>query len=125
MWPKDDFELGSPHLIRSRRGGFVSPTIPYFNVSEQLKCAIDRFYAINGTIKVHAKKAMFMVTYARQLRRRRGTACVCLKISQLYGLGKYRRVVYQLLEHDDETNRFRTSFQMERHCNDEQHDENP
>ena len=60
---KDDFELVRPHLIEADMVVFVSPMY-YFNVSEQLKCAIDRFYAINGTIKGAHKKAMFMVTYA-------------------------------------------------------------
>lgn len=60
---QDDFNLVRPHLIEADMVVFVTPMY-YFGFSAQLKRVIDRFYAINGTIKGSPKKAAFMMAYA-------------------------------------------------------------
>ena len=57
---KDDF---NPHLIAADMVVFATPMY-YFGVSAQMKRVIDRFYAINGQIKGHYKKAAYLMTYA-------------------------------------------------------------
>lgn len=42
---------------------FATPMY-YFGISAQMKKVIDRFYAINGKIKGHYKKAAYLMTYA-------------------------------------------------------------
>lgn len=60
---KDDFNELRPHLIESDMVVFATPMY-YFGISAQMKRVIDRFYAINGQIKGHYKKAAFLMTYA-------------------------------------------------------------
>lgn len=60
---KDDFELVRPRLIEADMVVFVTPMY-YFGFSAQLKSVIDRFYAINGTIKGARKKTAFLMAYA-------------------------------------------------------------
>ena len=50
-------------LIEADLVAFVSPMY-YFGFSAQLKRVIDRFYAINGTIKGASKKSVFLMAYA-------------------------------------------------------------
>lgn len=60
---KDDFDLLRPQLIAANMVVFATPMY-YFGISMQMKRVIDRFYAINGKIKGHYKKAAFLMTYA-------------------------------------------------------------
>lgn len=47
---QDDFVELRPHLLEADMVVFVTPMY-YFGFSTQLKAVIDRFYAINGSIK--------------------------------------------------------------------------
>lgn len=60
---KDDFGLVRPRLINADMVVFVTPMY-YFGFSAQLKSVIDRFYAINGSIKGAPKKTAFLMAYA-------------------------------------------------------------
>ncbi len=60
---KDDFELVRQHLINADMVVFVTPMY-YFGFSSQLKNIIDRFYAINESLKGVPKKTAFMMVYA-------------------------------------------------------------
>lgn len=60
---KDDFGLVRQHIVDADMVVFVTPMY-YFGFSAQLKKVIDRFYAINGKIKGHSKKAAFIMAYA-------------------------------------------------------------
>ena len=60
---KDDFNELRPHLIAADMVVFATPMY-YFGISAQMKRVIDRFYAINGQIKGHYKKAAYLMTYA-------------------------------------------------------------
>lgn len=59
----DDFSELRPHLIEADMVVFATPMY-YFGISAQMKRVIDRFYAINGKIKGHYKKAAYLMTYA-------------------------------------------------------------
>lgn len=59
----DDFLELRPKLIEADMVVFATPMY-YFGISAQMKRVIDRFYAINGQLKGHYKKAAFMMTYA-------------------------------------------------------------
>ena len=60
---KDDFGIIRQRIIDADMVVFATPMY-YFGISAQMKRVIDRFYAINGRIKGHAKKAAFIMTYA-------------------------------------------------------------
>ena len=60
---KDDFNELRPHLLAADMVVFATPMY-YFGISAQMKRVIDRFYAINGQIKGHYKKAAYLMTYA-------------------------------------------------------------
>lgn len=60
---QDDFGLLRPRLIEADMVVFVTPMY-YFGFSAQLKRVIDRFYAINGTIKGSPKKTALIMAYA-------------------------------------------------------------
>ena len=51
----DDMYQIYPHLIAADAVVLVTP-LYYFNMSAQLKCAIDRFYAVNPTLRKTPKK---------------------------------------------------------------------
>lgn len=59
----DDFNELRPHLVEADMVVFATPMY-YFGISAQMKKVIDRFYAINGKIKGHYKKAAYLMTYA-------------------------------------------------------------
>lgn len=59
----DDFQELSRHIISADLVVFATPMY-YFGMSAQMKRVIDRFYAINGTIKGASKKAALIMTYA-------------------------------------------------------------
>lgn len=59
----DDFAELRPHLIEADMVVFATPMY-YFGFSSQLKAVIDRFYAINGTIKGARKRSAFLMAYA-------------------------------------------------------------
>lgn len=59
----DDFLQLRPQLIEADMVVFATPMY-YFGISAQMKCVIDRFYAINEQIKGAQKKAAFLMTYA-------------------------------------------------------------
>lgn len=60
---KDDFQIVRPHLISADMVVFVTPMY-YFGFSAQIRSVIDRFYAINSSLKAKPKKTAFMMTYA-------------------------------------------------------------
>lgn len=60
---QDDFVELRPHLLEADMVVFVTPMY-YFGFSTQLKAVIDRFYAINGSIKGASKQSAFLMAYA-------------------------------------------------------------
>lgn len=58
----DDFNFIREHIISADPAAFVTPMY-YFGISARLKAVIDRFYAINGSIRT-PKQAVLMMTYA-------------------------------------------------------------
>lgn len=58
----DDFNFIREHIISADLAAFVTPMY-YFGISARLKAGIDRFYAINGSIRT-PKQAVLMMTYA-------------------------------------------------------------
>lgn len=64
----DDFQELRPHLVEADMVVFATPMY-YFSMSAQLKPVIDRFYAINETIKGTPKKAALLLTYAEAPKR--------------------------------------------------------
>lgn len=59
---QDDFEFVRKHIVDADMVVFATPMY-YFGISAQIKAVIDRFYAVNGSIHVPKKAALFM-TYA-------------------------------------------------------------
>lgn len=53
----DDFLQLRPRLIEADMVVFATPMY-YFGISAQMKCVIDRFYAINGQIKGAQKRPL-------------------------------------------------------------------
>lgn len=60
---RDDFSELRSHLVEADMVVFVTPMY-YFGFSSQLKAVIDRFYALNGTIKGASKRSAFLMAYA-------------------------------------------------------------
>ena len=58
---KDDFSELRPQLVAADMVVFATPMY-YFGMPAQMKRVIDRFYAINGQIKDHYKKAAYLQT---------------------------------------------------------------
>lgn len=65
---KDDFSELRPQLVAADMVVFATPMY-YFGMPAQMKRVIDRFYAINGQIKDHYKKAAYLMTYADTARK--------------------------------------------------------
>ena len=62
VFDDDDFTLVREHIVSADLVAFVTPMY-YFGISARLKAVIDRFYAINGSIRT-PKQAVLMMTYA-------------------------------------------------------------
>lgn len=60
---RDDFDELRPKLLEADMVVFATPMY-YFGFSSQLKAVIDRFYAINGSIKGASKQSAFLMAYA-------------------------------------------------------------
>ena len=58
---KDDMEALIPSILAADLIVFVSP-IYYFGFNAQLKAVIDRFYAVNATLKTHTHKKAILLT---------------------------------------------------------------
>ena len=58
---KDDMEALLPAVLAADVVVFVSP-IYYFGFNAQLKAVIDRFYAVNTTLKTHTHKKAILLT---------------------------------------------------------------
>ena len=58
---KDDMEALIPSILAADVIVFVSP-IYYFGFNAQLKAVIDRFYAVNATLKTHTHKKAVLLT---------------------------------------------------------------
>ncbi len=56
---KDDMQAIYQPLLTADVVVFVTP-LYYFGIAAQLKAAIDRFYAVNPTIKTQSKKAVLL-----------------------------------------------------------------
>lgn len=52
-----------PRLLEADVVVFATPMY-YFGISAQLKAAIDRFYAVNQTLRSQPKRAVLLLTYA-------------------------------------------------------------
>ena len=58
---KDDMQALLPSVLAADVVVFVSP-IYYFGFNAQLKAGIDRFYAVNATLKTHTHKKAVLLT---------------------------------------------------------------
>ena len=58
---KDDMQTLIPSILAADLIVFVSP-IYYFGFNAQLKAVIDRFYAVNATLKTHTHKKAILLT---------------------------------------------------------------
>ena len=58
---KDDMQYLLPAILEADLIVFASP-IYYFGFSAQLKCVIDRFYAVNAQLKLQTEKKAILLT---------------------------------------------------------------
>ncbi len=58
----DDFPFVREHIAAAQAVLFVSP-VYYYTISAQIKAVIDRFYAINSTVRAR-KRSAFILTLA-------------------------------------------------------------